>query len=995
MPDGEARIKPTFDYCECLFQTLLYSALAECAAAPGHSIPADQLAHLQRPSLGNYLGLLAATVKDAATLPATGALREALRALLPTADPLHQSAEAIAATLKYPLGGRNLSLKMLFDLLVKLRNAHLKERTVTQTALIALIAELDALDCLGELRRRLTPLEDFPLGFVSALTGADTAQMWMLRGTVPIGTDRQDLPVGSDIAPGQVWLCQGTDAGLRLLAPAAPFFVVAPSGVQDGIWQLHLYQSTASSGTRHRLNYINYLDQERLSLPYAAADDPLARSIVRLSQAADTPPTDPPPRATKSASPLTADTPPAHLRVQVLPPLAGVAVAVHQDDPDGPLLAETHTRTNGLTPPEALPAGPVTIAARHEYAQGDGSVRVTATAGPLTLLAGETHTQVINLPYSLGYAPAWMALMQRLYDTQGWLRRHWRTGLVTAAGLAGLALAGLIGYQHFLAPAPPDMVYVPVLATYRTGNYPETTHDDPVGAILRAVELAARHENLNAEATARSIFNNPPHDYAAPAPFHLDKTEVTVQRYRDYLAQLTASEGQEAGQQARPAHWTEQLDVASPRPGVELRYPVRYLTWSQAERFCRHASGRLPLSEEWEIAARNLEPDDPKSKGTMYSWGNDYIEGASRTSQAGVISHQAPVTVCGTVRNDLGDINRKGVCDLSGNLLEFTGSRASDLQGYIVRSEHFRDSGLLGGFGFVIAGWAGAQAEGEATLGYRCAYDDPLPPQIAPADVARYEAGRYHHLGYPDDPRLRLFERYYRREGRKLEHFVAAPRTYSDVGGFFVMARKVSQREFRAFYDQTTQGKGPWSVAMREPPQVRHTPPDGGQPESPALGVSWYSAQGYCAWRGMRLPTAEEWERIVRGDSAAIFPWGNDDENALGQLRRFRDDAQTPSERLRAGMWKDGPEWTATEGWNKGAKTADTRLLKGLFTPASPEDTDYTVTAALPTAPTERYPLAGFRCVQDVAPQLSERWFGRESLHRLSANPLVPKDQEH
>ena len=108
------------------------------------------------------------------------------------------------------------------------------------------------------------------------------------------------------------------------------------------------------------------------------------------------------------------------------------------------------------------------------------------------------------------------------------------------------------------------------------------------------------------------------------------------------------------------------------------------------------------------------------------------------------------------------------------------------------------------------------------------------------------------------------------------------------VTDFWIERHKVTNAEFAAFLDAT--GLRPAGAERRydeDDPDARihfrggRWAADPGFEDHPAVEVSWFGARDYCRWKGRRLPTEAEWEKVAR--EASLYRV----EDMLGNLREW------------------------------------------------------------------------------------------------------------
>jgi formylglycine-generating enzyme required for sulfatase activity len=206
----------------------------------------------------------------------------------------------------------------------------------------------------------------------------------------------------------------------------------------------------------------------------------------------------------------------------------------------------------------------------------------------------------------------------------------------------------------------------------------------------------------------------PQHSVILKAYF-IDRYEVTANQYRAFI---DATGRKPPGDPRFPEiyPWAREGGV----PKEFENHPVIYVSWEDAEAFCRWAGKRLPTEAEWEKAARGTD-------GRIWPWGNIFDP-----KKANVQEYKAGGTL------PVGDfpkgVSPYGVYDMAGNVAEWTADWYEAYPGSKLIRRAFGKNRVVKGGAYTLPGEPYARsasrsmardpAKRHRSIGFRCAKDE-------------------------------------------------------------------------------------------------------------------------------------------------------------------------------------------------------------------------------------------------------------------------------
>ena len=179
--------------------------------------------------------------------------------------------------------------------------------------------------------------------------------------------------------------------------------------------------------------------------------------------------------------------------------------------------------------------------------------------------------------------------------------------------------------------------------------------------------------------------------------FYLDRTEVTIEQYTEFLNSLYNEHGLSMAPHHHPlqqVNWNASAFV--PFENMNER-PINYVSWYDASAFCAWKGKRLPTEAEFEYAIKGSDIENPRS----FPW----VSGGASCQKAVYYTNQ---TLCEKQPDDVGSRSPEGdspegISDLSGNVAEWVGDWSARYEDDSLIDPRGPDTGtykLLRGGGF-------------------------------------------------------------------------------------------------------------------------------------------------------------------------------------------------------------------------------------------------------------------------------------------------------
>lgn len=206
---------------------------------------------------------------------------------------------------------------------------------------------------------------------------------------------------------------------------------------------------------------------------------------------------------------------------------------------------------------------------------------------------------------------------------------------------------------HEISQLPPMGMSLPLYAdSSRLGSEPNKMVLVPAGEFIMGT-----NERLPDEGP----------EYKVTLPdYYIDLFEVTNLQYKKFI---------DATKRKSPTHFKNRTF-----PKGKADHPVTFVTWFDADAYCKWASKRLPTDQEWEKAARG-------SDGRWFPWGNEFaLDRANTPLRWAELNAFGDTSQVGAFESGRSPY---GLYDMSGNVWEWTASWYQAYPGNKTASESY------------------------------------------------------------------------------------------------------------------------------------------------------------------------------------------------------------------------------------------------------------------------------------------------------------------